>query len=211
MGQELRCTVGFGGRTVDGKAWLETDALIFRPDGAASARGESLRLNIPFKAMRSVEAVNGDLKITFPQGIAVFELGGQAQKWAQKILHPKSLLDKLGVKPGMKVSVLDVEDEGFLGDLSERTGGVAVGEPQVDSDMIFVGVAGPDSLDKLAELRAWIKPNGSIWAVFRKGQKEFNENDVLRGGLDAGLVDVKVVRFSDTHTACKFVIRKSER
>ena len=34
---------------------------------------------------------------------------------------------------------------------------------------------------------------------------------VLRGGLAAGLVDVKVVRFSGTHTASKFVIRKAER
>lgn len=55
------------------------------------------------------------------------------------------------------------------------------------------------------------KPNGAVWAVFRKGRKDFNENDVLRLGLESGLVDVKVVRFSDTHTALKFVIRKADR
>ena len=47
--------------------------------------------------------------------------------------------------------------------------------------------------------------------MYRKGRKDFNENDVLRLGLETGLVDVKVVRFSDTHTATKFVIRKAER
>ena len=56
-----------------------------------------------------------------------------------------------------------------------------------------------------------IEPDGAVWVVFRKGRRDFNENDVLRGGLAAGLVDVKVVRFSDTHTASKFVIRKAER
>jgi hypothetical protein len=30
-------------------------------------------------------------------------------------------------------------------------------------------------------------------------------------GLETGLVDVKVVRFSDTHSATKFVIRKADR
>ena len=50
-----------------------------------------------------------------------------------------------------------------------------------------------------------------MWVVYRKGQKVFNENDVLRLGLESGMVDVKVVRFSDTHTATKFVIRKADR
>ena len=34
---------------------------------------------------------------------------------------------------------------------------------------------------------------------------------VMTAGEAAGLVDVKVVRFSDTHTALKFVIPKARR
>jgi len=56
------------------------------------------------------------LRIEFPEGTAIFELGPRAQKWAEKILHPKSLLDKLGVKPGAVVSVVAV------GDLPLRSG-----------------------------------------------------------------------------------------
>jgi hypothetical protein len=63
----------------------------------------------------------------------------------------------------------------------------------------------------MAALRSVIKPDGAVWVVYRKGRRDFNENDVLRLGLETGLVDVKVVRFSDTHTATKFVIRKAER
>jgi hypothetical protein len=161
----------------------------------------------------------------------VFDLGAQAEKWTQKILHPKSVLDKLGVKVGMRVLVLGVEDAAFLADMRERTDGVVLGETSsparsFDSsgrpersaesetdgyDAVFVAVNEPQDLNQLAALKRAIKPDGAVWAVFRKGRKDFNENDVLGGGMAAGLVDVKVVRFSETHTASKFVIRKAER
>jgi hypothetical protein len=226
MGQEARCTVRFRDAVSDGKARLETDELVFRSD-------DGVRLKIAFKEMRSVEARDGELRVEFSDGPAVFELGLQAEKWAEKILHPKSLLDKLGVKAGMQVLVLGVEDEGFLADLRSRTDGVEVGEASYSArsfdtsgragrgvfagtntggyDAALVAVDEPAHLEQLAALKRGIKREGAVWAVFRKGRKDFNENDVLRGGLDAGLVDVKVVRFSDTHTASKFVIRKSER
>jgi len=226
MGQEARCTVRIGERVGAGKALLETDELVFRGD-------DGLRLRIALKEMQAVEVRDGELRFESPAGPAVLELGAQAEKWARKILHPKSLLDKLGVKAEMRVLVLGVEDEGFLADLRERTDGVEVGETSYsarpasasgragrglvtgitggDYDAAFVAIEEPQDLEQLAELKRSIKPNGAVWAVFRKGRKDFNENDVLRGGLDAALVDVKVVRFSDTHTASKFVIRRSDR
>jgi hypothetical protein len=202
LGQQKSCSVRFGDKVSEGKALLEADELIFR--------GE-IRLTIPFKQMRSVEARDGELRVAFEEGEAVFVLGAQAATWAQKILHPKSLLDKLGVKPGMNVAVVGVEDDTFLEDLRARTKHVTVGSARSGSDMVFVAVEGPKDLGALTGLKTAIKPDGAAWVVFRKGRKDFNENDVLRGGLAAGLVDVKVVRFSDTHTACKFVIRRSER
>ena len=234
MGNEARCTLRIGELLGEGKALLETDELVFRGD-------DGLRLKVPFKEMRSVEARDGELRVEFPDGPAVFELGPQAEKWAQKILHPKSLLDKLGVKAGMRVLVCGVEDEGFLSELRERTEAVEVGEASYSArpfgsaqdrptsasgragkgevagtntsgyDSAFVAVDEPSDLEQLASLKRAIKRDGAVWAVFRKRRTDFNENDVLRGGLEAGLVDVKVVRFSDTHTASKFVIRKSER
>jgi hypothetical protein len=226
MGQEARCTVRLRDRAEEGKARLETDELVFRGD-------KGVRLNVPFKEMRSVEAGDDGLRIEFEDGRAIFELGGQAEKWAQRILHPKSLLDKLGVKAGMRVLAWGVEDEAFLADLRGRTDGVEVWEASYSArsfdtsgraarsvvdgmtdggyDAVFVAMDGPQDLDYLAVLKGAIKADGVVWAVFRKGRKDFNENDVLRGGIEAGLVDVKVARFSDTHTASKFVIRKSER
>jgi|SRR5438552_334607 len=130
----------------------------------------------------------------------------------------KPLLDKLGVKPDARVLVLGVDDEEFLAELRGRTDGIVIEAPTSARptsasryDAIFVAVNEPQDMEQFAELKRAIKPDGAVWAVFRKGRKDFNENDVLRGGLAAALVDVKVVRFSDTHTASKFVIRKAER
>jgi hypothetical protein len=47
--------------------------------------------------------------------------------------------------------------------------------------------------------------------VFPKGRKDLREVDVIETGVDAGLVDNKVVRFSDTHTALRFVIPVARR
>lgn len=63
----------------------------------------------------------------------------------------------------------------------------------------------------LEKLKSYLKPEGAIWIIRPKGVTAITENDVMVGGKKAGLVDVKVARFSDTHTAEKFVIPKSKR
>ena len=123
----------------------------------------------------------------------------------------RALIDKLGIKPGARVSILAVDDTAFLAELRDRTPDITLGDPLPESDTVFLGVEGPDDVAPMAALRSVIKSDGAVWVVFRKGRKDFNENDVLRLGLETGLVDVKVVRFSDTHTATKFVIRKADR
>jgi len=50
-----------------------------------------------------------------------------------------------------------------------------------------------------------------LWVVYPKGRKEITEGDVLGAGRKAGLKDVKVVGFSLTHTALKFVIPVERR
>jgi hypothetical protein len=130
---------------------------------------------------------------------------------AEKTYEHRGLLDKLGVKPGARVSIVGVEEKGFATEVRTRTRNVTRGKAAPESDTVFLGVEAPLDMAAMTNLRTAIKPDGAIWVVFRKGRKDFNENDVLRLGLESGLVDVKVVRFSDTHSAVKFVIRKAER
>jgi hypothetical protein len=53
--------------------------------------------------------------------------------------------------------------------------------------------------------------HGAIWIIRPKGRPEISERATMAAGKAAGLVDVKVVGFSPTHTAEKFVIPVNAR
>src|SRR5271169_1579386 len=108
MGRELLCTARSGGKTVSGKALLETSEIIFRGD---------FRLKVPFASLKSVVARDGELHLKWPEGSAVLELGEYAEKWAHKILHPKSTAEKLGIKPDLVISAIAMGNDDFVRDL----------------------------------------------------------------------------------------------
>jgi hypothetical protein len=116
----------------------------------------------------------------------------------------RPLLDKLGVKPGLKVSVL-AHDRAFRKQLQDRSVDVS-SRPRKDSDLIFFYMDDRRDLPRLTELRRSLKPAGALWVVWPKGRKEFREDDIRAFGPEAGLVDVKVVAFSPTLSALKMVI-----
>ena len=205
MGQHERCFASYRERVSEGRALLETDEIIFR--------GE-FRLKIPLRAITDVRADDGELSIGFDGERATFVLGKQAERWKARILNPPSLLDKLGVKPDQTVSVLGVDDEPFAAQLRQRAGRLAEGTALLESDLIFLGAESMGNLDRLAALRDYLAPTGGVWVIFPRGLKgtgQIREADVLAAGPPAGLVDVKVARFSDTHTALKFVIPVGQR
>lgn len=203
MGLEAVCTVRVNGKAAEAKALLETDELIVRG---------GMRLRIPFGSITSVEARDGELVITHAGGEAALALGPKAKTWAEKIKNPKSLLDKLGVKPGMKVAVVNVEDGDFLSQLGERVPKLAESKPGAELDVLFYGVEEKEGLEWLESLQKAIKKSGAIWVVARKGKgTPVTESDVMVGGKAAGLVDVKVAAFSATHTAHRMVVPKERR
>ena len=192
-----------GAAVSDGKALLETAELIFRGD---------FRLRIPFARVSTVEAADGVLRIGWSEGEAFFELGTNAGKWAAKISHPPSLLDKLGVKPGMTISVIGLPDEGFIQQLRSRVGDLMLGRPAPGSDLVLYEADEPAALAALPSLRSAIKPGGAVWVISPKGKgAPIRDVDVIAAAREAGLVDVKVASFSNTHTAAKLVIPVAQR
>ena len=123
----------------------------------------------------------------------------------------KPIIDKLGVKAGARVSVLGVDDAAFLRQLAERTGNAAIGRRRVRSDVLVAGIDRREGLTRLRTHKDFIVPNGAVWVVWPKGSKAINENDVRDVALEVGLVDVKVVSFSATHSALKLVFRLADR
>jgi hypothetical protein len=202
MGQEAECKAKLDRKVSQGKALLETDYVLFRGD---------FRAKVPFKTMKSVTAVGPWLEIANEQGRLSLELGAStAEKWAQKILHPPSRLDKLGVKAGMLISLAGLKDSAFISELEAR-GATVRGRSAKDSDIIFLGAGKKADLEKIDALSGSIKPTGGIWIVYPKGIESITEGDVLGAIRRAGLADVKVASFSATHTALKAVVRKTQR
>jgi len=203
MGSEATMTARFKGRAASGKARLETGTLQFR--------GGDLKLSIPFAEMSKVVARAGTLSVTFPEGVASFDVGGAAEKWADKILHPPSRLQKIGVKAEWRVSAIAVSDIAFLKEIEEAVGELSIGRVLKSSDAIFFGVTKEAELARLETLKGSLKPNGALWIIRPKGRPEISERATMAAGKAAGLVDVKVVGFSPTHTAEKFVIPVAKR
>src|SRR5580704_17472295 len=116
MGNEAACKAQFGKQQSNGKSLLETRELLFRGD---------FRLKIPFSTIKSAKAVDGELRLQTADGLAIFHLGEAAGKWCEKILHPKTRIEKLGVKPDAKVSLLGGFDAGFLTEIGKLTKSVS--------------------------------------------------------------------------------------
>jgi DUF3052 family protein len=119
-------------------------------------------------------------------------------------------LDKLGVKPGARVSVLGAFDDAFLRELRARTDDVST-RRRARNDLLFLRVDDRGELGRLRVQKDFIAKDGAVWVIWPKGTKDVNENDVRDAALEAGLVDVKVVAFSERLSALKLVIRLRDR
>ena len=199
MGLEAKCVVRVDGAAHSSTALLETDELIVR--GPA-------RLKIPLASITAVDANDGVLRVSHADGAAELELGDAAAKWAERIRSPRSLLDKLGAKSGMTVSVVGDFDAGFLDDLRARVGTVSAGRVHKASDLVFFLAEKAAQLSRLSVLADALAPGGAIWVVHPKGKGALKDTEIFAAGDSVGLVATKVVRFSETLTGEKLVRRK---
>jgi hypothetical protein len=127
-------------------------------------------------------------------------------------IYTRPLIDKLGVKPADRVAIIDVPDPELRTMLHERTDDVTEGDPREDTNLVFLGADSVAQLGRLTSLRARLRPEGAIWVVSRKGrQATLRDTDVIAAAIDAGLVDNKVVSFSETHTSLRLVIPRANR
>jgi hypothetical protein len=121
----------------------------------------------------------------------------------------RPLLDKLGVRPGMRVAVLGGFPEDFLTLLRGRAAEV-VDDP-AGCDMVLLAAEDRTRLSAAARLAAGLRRDGALWIVRPRGSPLITEQETRTAGLKSGLVDVKVVHFSETHSAMRFVVRLRDR
>jgi hypothetical protein len=203
MGSEVRCVARIDGKTDEGKALLETNELIFR--------GAQCRAKIVFSDIKNVTAADGELWIKAKNGDFAFAVGSAAEKWREKILHPKTRVEKLGVKSGIRVAVIGDMEAEFAKELKQSKAAITDGNSNAGGELVFWFVDDKSGLKAAGKIAKKVEGAAGLWIVYRKGKKEITENDVLSAGRKAGLKDVKVVGFSSTHTALKFVIPVEKR
>ena len=122
-------------------------------------------------------------------------------------VYTTPLLDKLGIRPGMRVALIDIDDPEIRRLIADRTTDLTEGTPEPETDVVLLGAETPAELAPLATLTTLIRPNGAIWIVSRKGKAAtLRYADLLDAAKAAGLVDNKVASFSATHTALRLVI-----
>ena len=133
---------------------------------------------------------------------------------AEKSYAHRDLLDKLGIKPGMRVIL-----EGAVPrELAERVRGMeeveAVGAGEGDAHVVLYRL--PDAASAkhdLARLRKAIVPHGAIWVLTaKKGAPDYVKQETLIPlGKAVGLVDNKIASVDDATSAIRFVIPLAQR
>jgi len=196
MGKDAQTTGRFADGADEGRLQYEAPKLLFR--------GRQRRV-WDAEGLKGVRAEGADLVL--PDG-ARFALGEkQAASWADAIANPKGRLDKIGVKPGMRVAVLGVDDASLAAELASRNAGPV--NALSDLDILFYAADSAEDLARIGELVPALAGTGALWVVSRKGKAAtVKDVEVMAAAKSFGLVDNKVVGFSDTLTALRFTRRK---
>ncbi|MGZ6016502.1 MAG: DUF3052 domain-containing protein [Phenylobacterium sp.] len=198
MGKEARVTATFADGSEEGRLQYEAPKLVFRGAERRVFEGE---------ALQGVAADGADLVLADGSRFALGEK--QAKAWVDAILNPKGRLDKIGVKAGMRAAVMGVADPTFSKELAER-GAVPV-SALAELDLLFYGADDAEALARVEGLVPLLSEKGALWIVSRKGKAAtVKDTEVMAAAKAHGLVDSKVVGFSDTLTALRFVRRKAE-
>ena len=122
----------------------------------------------------------------------------------------RPLLDKLGVKFGMRVALVAFGDAAFEAELAER--GASIVDPSPGLDLVFFLVNRPGDLHRIGELRPLIHDAGAIWVLRVKGpDRTVRDVDVIEAGRAFDLIDNKIASFSATLAAMRLVVPLNQR
>lgn len=202
MGQEFDGTITVGGQKVNIRADFGSDRVRF----SGGRRGD-----VPYKQVQVLGTSKGILRIRADGAEMQFAVGANVDRLANKIRSPPGRLDKMGIKPGLSAAIVGDLDDAFVAELRAVLPDVATRPPTGQVDLIVLAVRSLDELGQVAALAPHLTPDGGLWVVYRKGKRDPSELDVITAGRAAGLRDFRVARFSETHTALKFVVPLEQR
>ena len=196
MGKDAHVRALFADGPDEGRLQYEAPTLLFRGGQRRAFAGD---------ALQGLRAEGADLVLADGSR---FSLGEKAAaSWAEAILNPKGRLDKLGVKRGMRVAVVGVDDGALASELTARDA-APISELRA-LDILFYAAESVVELARIGELVPALAEKGALWVVSRKGKAAgVKDVEVMAAAKAVGLVDNKVVGFSDTLTALRFTRRR---
>jgi hypothetical protein len=196
LGKEATVTATFAEGAEEGRLQFEPPKLIFKGAQRRVFEGD---------ALAGLAAEGADLVLADGSRFALGER--QAKSWAEAILNPKGRMDKIGAKAGMRAAVMGVKDPTLSAELA-AFGAVPVRELK-DLDLLFYAADGAAELARVEGLVPLLSQTGALWIVSKKGKAAtVKDVEVMAAAKAHGLVDNKVVAFSATHTALRFVRRR---
>ncbi len=130
----------------------------------------------------------------------------------------RTLAEKLGVRPGMRVYLLN-SPEGYreaLGEALAHVDLVSAIPAAANLDFIHIfAMSRADLAAAFSRAKAALAPTGMLWVSWPKKSARMatglDENVVREVGLAAGLVDVKVAAVDAVWSGLKFVYRLRDR
>jgi hypothetical protein len=197
MGTVVEGTALVAGRIVPVKADFASDTVVL----SGGLKGEHR-----YAAISVVSASGGVLRLQVAGTVAEFPLEDKAERIAALIRDPPTVLDKLGVRAGQRIQCIALPE-----DLQAELDGLGLAQSRTRLDLLLLGVAQAEGLERIPDLRRRLSPKGALWVIYPKGRPDPSEGDVIAAGRAAGLKDVKVARVSATHTGLKFVIPLKDR
>lgn len=123
----------------------------------------------------------------------------------------RTRIQKLGIKPGMVVSVTGLPDDGIRAELRQAGAIVSWGRLRAGSDLVLFGVHRDADLAGLGRVLAVIRQSGGIWVLHPRGKEGVRDTTIFSAGGALGLVSNKVMRFSESLSGDRLVIPVSRR
>ena len=193
MGRVSVCYGTLGPDKGEVKAMLEGHVIQLRGD---------FKADLPLEGLSEVRVQDGALVAHTKQGPLSLALGdGEAALWAKKILHPPSLIDKLGVRPETAVHVHRGHPE--VKRALDPAGAPMV--PLAKAQLAFIVVETEGDLAAFKSL-AKARPDGcQVWVLRRKGAAaQVPEREIMAAAKAEGLGPSKTAAWSDIYAADRY-------
>ena len=193
MGREAQCHAALGDLAGETHAWLESDAVILRGDIAGRFRLADLR---------DIRVDADVFEASTERGPLRLHLGAaEAARWLDRIAHPRSLGQKLGLGPGVSVHVAGAHPE-ILAMLGALGADMA---PLDRARLVFVAVEAQEDLQALDTLASGLPDPTQLWVLRVKGKAATVKESEIMARLRAhGWAPSKTAAWSDRFAADRY-------